>query len=38
VPGDYAFPIDDAVEAAPNVQWVAWSNDQFLWMSLGGAA
>lgn len=27
VPGDYAFPIDDAVEAAPNVQWVASANE-----------
>lgn len=27
VPGDYAFPIDDAVEAAPNVQWVACANE-----------
>lgn len=27
VPGDYAFPVDDAAEAAPGVEWVACANE-----------
>lgn len=27
VPGDYAFPVDDAVEAAPGLEWVACANE-----------
>jgi indolepyruvate decarboxylase len=27
VPGDYAFPIDDAVEVCPQLQWVACANE-----------
>jgi indolepyruvate decarboxylase len=27
VPGDYAFPIDDAIEVCPTLQWVACANE-----------
>lgn len=27
VPGDYAFPIDDAVEACPSLSWIACANE-----------
>lgn len=27
VPGDYAFPIDDAIEACPSVAWVGCANE-----------
>lgn len=27
VPGDYAFPIDDAIEVCPSLQWVACANE-----------
>ena len=27
VPGDYAFPIDDAIEVCPSLEWVACANE-----------
>lgn len=27
VPGDYAFPIDDAIEACPSLKWIACANE-----------
>ena len=27
VPGDYAFPIDDAIEACPSLQWIGCANE-----------
>lgn len=27
VPGDYAFPIDDAVEACPSLEWIGCANE-----------
>lgn len=27
VPGDYAFPIDDAIETCPSLEWVACANE-----------
>ena len=27
VPGDYAFPIDDAIEACPSLTWIGCSNE-----------
>lgn len=27
VPGDYSFPIDDAIELCPSLRWIACANE-----------